>query len=132
MVEPKRRDFRGFRGSTIITLIPPDAAGRRSKSGTTGAQLARHNHPASSATLVRVPTFPLGHNAFLERQRNAKLLATLDAALAGNITAERAKCRLQGSPADLRGLPAVGRGVGGAIRGTQPEAELMRRQQGRR
>ena len=28
----------------------------------------------------------------------------------------------------LRGLPAVGRGVGGAIPGTDPEAELLRRE----
>ena len=32
-----------------------------------------------------------------------------------------------GDRARLRGLPAVGRGCGGAIRGTQPEAEVIRR-----
>jgi hypothetical protein len=39
-----------------------------------------------------------------------------------------------GDPRDLRGLPAVGvRGVGGVIRGTQPEAEAIRRsERGRR
>lgn len=32
-----------------------------------------------------------------------------------------------GDTARLRGIPAVGRGCGGAIRGTNPVAELMRR-----
>jgi hypothetical protein len=86
------------------------------------------SRPASFATLVDVPTFPLGHCAFLERQRNARLIATLDGALDGKLTAQQARRRLQGSPADLRGIPAVGRGVGGAMPGTQPEAALMRRE----
>jgi hypothetical protein len=35
-----------------------------------------------------------------------------------------------GDPRKLRGLPAIGYGVGGAIAGTQPERETLRRQRG--
>ena len=37
-----------------------------------------------------------------------------------------------GSPGDLRGLPAIGRGSAGAIRGMQHEAETIRRLSPRR
>lgn len=31
-----------------------------------------------------------------------------------------------GDPLALRGIPAIGRGVGGAVAGTQPEREALR------
>lgn len=33
---------------------------------------------------------------------------------------------VQGSPADLRGIPVVGRGIPGALRGSRPDSGLAR------
>ena len=38
--------------------------------------------------------------------------------------------RFVADPVDLRGIPAIGPGIGGTMRGTQPEAETVRRLSG--
>ncbi len=38
-----------------------------------------------------------------------------------------ASAKLPGDPDALRGIPMTGRGIGGAIRGTRPESETIRR-----
>ena len=43
----------------------------------------------------------------------------------------RAQSKLPGDAGTLRGLPAVGRGVAGAMRGTQPERETLTRERRR-
>jgi hypothetical protein len=70
-----------------------------------------------------VPTFPKGHYAAQLHVEHAKLLAQLALETGGNVQEERERrrrLRMQGSPADLRGIPAIGRGVGGAVAGSRP------------
>lgn len=42
---------------------------------------------------------------------------------------EQAISKLPGDAAALRGIPAIGHGVGGAMNGTCPERELLRREE---
>lgn len=66
------------------------------------------------------------HRRHLERVAHARLLAELVAETGGDVEEERAKRRHAPSSMDLRGLPAVGRGVAGHIRDTQPERYVCR------
>jgi hypothetical protein len=65
--------------------------------------------------------------AKLERQLARILLETGEAAPATVFCAT-----LAGDSSRLRGLPAIGRGVGGVIPGTQPERALLAKERQRR
>lgn len=70
-----------------------------------------------------MPTFPKGHHAYLQREANAHLIAKL--------TPEQEPARRTTRfefpmPADLRGIPVCGQGVGSTMRGTQPENAATR------
>ena len=67
-----------------------------------------------------MPTFPRGFANYQTHAANAKLLVSLARDAGGNIADERARQVYMMSPQELRGLPAVGRGVGGHIAGTKP------------
>lgn len=69
-------------------------------------------------------TIPRGHWAYLQRARNAKLLAGLtpDPAPTPHPTSHFEFP----NPTDLRGIPAIGMSVPGHIRGTQPENAVTR------
>jgi hypothetical protein len=71
-----------------------------------------------------VPSFPKGHYAHDARLANAQRIAKLD----GEAKVERHVARSFEfpDPVDLRGLPAIGRGCSGAIRGTRPGDGLFR------
>lgn len=65
----------------------------------------------------------------LEHIRQAELLARVARDTGGNVAAERQRHidarhdRFEfPNPVDLRGIPAIGRGVGGCIPGTRPDA----------
>jgi hypothetical protein len=68
----------------------------------------------------RTGTFPKGHNAYLTRVENATIIAALSPddpkPVHIHTTFEFH------DPTDLRGIPAIGTGVGGVIRGTRPDA----------
>jgi hypothetical protein len=61
-----------------------------------------------------------------EHVSHAKLLTKIARETGGNVEAERQRARDRRfefqDPVDLRGIPALGRGVGGTIRGTRPDA----------
>jgi hypothetical protein len=71
-----------------------------------------------------------GHRRYLERAAHARILAELVAETGGNVEEERAKRRATYRPPaderDLRGLPAIGRGVRGAVAGSVPGSNLFR------
>jgi hypothetical protein len=74
--------------------------------------------------LKTVPTFAKGSYAHRVRLANARRLAKLEA---GASVEQSSRGFAFPVPADLRGLPAVGRGCGaGAIRGTRPGDGLFR------
>lgn len=56
-----------------------------------------------------------------QNQALARVLLEVDAVLE-----QRRQSKLPGDPLSLRGIPAIGRGVGGAVRGSNPEAEACR------
>jgi hypothetical protein len=62
------------------------------------------------------------------RVEHARKLEKIVRESGGNVEDERARYRHAPSPMDLRGIPAVGRHVGGAIFGTQPEGALIARE----
>lgn len=68
-------------------------------------------------------TFTLAAARAALAAKNAKLLAQLARESSGNLAEEREERRRFEfpEPADLRGIPAIGRGVGGAIPGTRPD-----------
>lgn len=69
-------------------------------------------------------TFPRGHHAFLARLHNAQLIARLNP---DTSPPAHLSTRFEfPDPTDLRGIPAVGLGVPGHVRGTQPEATVCR------
>lgn len=68
-------------------------------------------------------TFARGHWTAKTTCHNAKVLANLDRE-AGGISTAPGTVRWTQDPVDLRGLPAIGRGVAGAIRGTRPGDRL--------
>ena len=69
-------------------------------------------------------TFPKGHSAFLMRCENAEKIAAALRETGGHI--ERARPSRFEFPlgTDLRGIPAVGRGVAGVIPHTAPESVI--------
>lgn len=64
-------------------------------------------------------TFPRGHSARQQLERNRKIIEKINGDL-------KTKLIVRGATAadgiTLRGIPAVGRGVTGAITGTRPDA----------
>jgi hypothetical protein len=85
----------------------------------------------------RPVAFPLGFSTWETHAKNARLLAELARQQSGNVAEEREERRraVQATAADgrsLRGLPAIGRGVTGAIYGTNPEDAALSRQERRR
>jgi hypothetical protein len=74
-----------------------------------------------------VATFPLGHNARAVHTANAKAVARVEASTTSNGAVRGVQ-----DPVDLRGLPAIGRGVSGAIWNTQPERALDAKENRRR
>lgn len=81
-----------------------------------------------SDELIRAP-IPYKLDRWFERE----LLRSHSERVIGKIEREvgsRAKpvegATAAGDPSRLRGLPAIGRGVGGAINGTDPERELLK------
>jgi hypothetical protein len=65
-------------------------------------------------------TFPKGHSARVQLERNRKIIARID--LSAHITVSVSRRFEFPNPVDMRGIPALGRGVGGTIRGTRPDA----------
>lgn len=71
-----------------------------------------------------MPTFSLHARRALEAAKNAKLLAQL-AREDGAPVFERPRVAVDaGDERTLRGIPAIGRNVGGAIPGTRPDTHL--------
>lgn len=80
-----------------------------------------------------LPRFRAGSSALLERQRlerrqAAVLLSVVEDEPEGKPLPLRHELTKPGDPRALRGIPAIGRAVGGAIAGTQPEREVTRRE----
>ena len=69
-----------------------------------------------------VATFPIGHSSRSLWGKHQRMLRR-----AATNTAPGVVTWVQ-DPVDLRGLPAIGRGVAGAVRGTQPERALIAKQ----
>lgn len=78
-------------------------------------------------TVVNQPLTRFMAKAELERQQAAILRKAIgdahDEGRAVTLPTRLAKPE----PGDLRGIPALAQGVGGVIRGTQPETETIRR-----
>jgi hypothetical protein len=66
-------------------------------------------------------SLPARHVSYRERVDQARALARAAAESGGNIAHERAARFEFQDPVDLRGIPAIGRGVAGHIPGTHPE-----------
>lgn len=66
-------------------------------------------------------TFPKGHNARQQLERNRRIIAKIDAHIHNHVTINVSRHFEFPNPVDLRGIPALGRGVGGTIRGTRPD-----------
>jgi hypothetical protein len=66
-------------------------------------------------------TFPRGFSSYQANVANAQLLERL--ARETNVPLERLQTATPADELTLRGIPAVGRGIAGVIRGTQPENE---------
>lgn len=64
--------------------------------------------------------------AILTEQRTALVAIVVHEASVGR-AAELPSRVLPAEPADLRGIPVVGRGVGGVSPGTHPERETLKR-----
>lgn len=67
-----------------------------------------------------MPTFSLHARRALEARRNAKLLAKLAREDGAPVLERPAKPQDAADGRTLRGIPAIGRGVDGAIPGTKP------------
>jgi hypothetical protein len=82
---------------------------------------------------------PLGDdplNRYVARARlikhQAQVLADIAREVGGNVKEERARKTFASPAGDeqkLRGIPAISRGTSGCIRGTDPERELIRREE---
>jgi hypothetical protein len=71
-----------------------------------------------------MPTFSLHARRAIEAAKNAKLIAQL-AREDGVETFERPRHAVDaGDERTLRGIPAIGRGCGGAIPGTRPDGRI--------
>ena len=68
-----------------------------------------------------MPTFPKGFYAYAVRVQNAKLAAEEE-----RDARPLPKPLTPADALDLRGIPALGRGVSGAIRGTSPHGHVCR------
>lgn len=66
-------------------------------------------------------TFPKGFNARQQLERNRKVIARIDGHLHENLKVTVSRRFEFPNPVDMRGIPALGRGVGGTIRGTRPD-----------
>ncbi len=67
-----------------------------------------------------MPTFPRGHTSQTLNAKNAGLIHKLS----GHVQTTPSRITWQVDPSDwetLRGIPALGKGVSGAIRGTRPD-----------
>lgn len=73
-----------------------------------------------------MPTFPRGFMNHRSNQANAEMIEKLCRETGGNIQVERAKQKFYAYTAadhhTLRGIPAIGPGVSGAVPGSKPEA----------
>jgi hypothetical protein len=67
-------------------------------------------------------SFPLGHNT--SRSSSGAITHRVDHAVGQAIDPKVYATTLAGDPQKLRGIPAIGKGVGGAIRGTQPHSAI--------
>lgn len=80
-----------------------------------------------------MPTFSLQMRRMIEAQKNVKLIARLALEADDGVKFERPKSAADAADTrSLRGLPAVARGVAGAIRFTNPEGEVVRRDEQQR
>lgn len=93
------------------------------------AELSRNLRGQGDHSLMQF----FGRNAMLAKQARVLAEAILNTPEA-EMPKPRSALTKPGDPAQLRGIPVVGgRGsFGGAISGTQPEAELLRRERARR
>lgn len=66
-------------------------------------------------------TFPKGHNARQQLERNRRIIAKIDADIHDRLTVHVSSSFEFPDPVDMRGIPALGPGVGGTIRGTRPD-----------
>lgn len=77
-----------------------------------------------------MPTFPRGFANHQANVANAKMLETLVREQGADLQAERVERQMFNIVAadsrTLRGIPAIGRGVMGVIRGTDPEHAVSR------
>jgi hypothetical protein len=82
------------------------------------------------AAIPRLNEIPLHHlrcvNLARLKQHQAQQLTRIIRET-GDTLPDRTTMKLPGDPQALRGVPIVGRGIGGVQRGTQPEAETIRR-----
>jgi hypothetical protein len=95
-----------------------------------GWSAARQTPGVATFAKGSVSQLPVRHVAFVEKLEHAKILAQLVEETGGNVQEERRRRHYAPSAVDgvaLRGIPAVGRhGIGGAIGGTKPGANLFR------
>jgi hypothetical protein len=83
----------------------------------------------ASRTENHMPTFPRGYINYQTNQENQRLLNQLDRQETVNVATQNATVRFTYTAADyltLRGIPAVGEGVQGAIPGTRPDTRTDR------
>ncbi len=72
-----------------------------------------------------LPRFLVDHQ---QRVEHARKLAKICRETDGNVADEKVRYRAPADGRTLRGLPAIGRSVAGAISGTNPESALMSKQ----
>lgn len=72
------------------------------------------------ARLGELPTFPLGHWSRTLWKKHERMLAHP----AASVSTSAGVVTWMQDPVDFRGLPAIGRGVQRAIRGTRPGDNL--------
>lgn len=73
-----------------------------------------------------MPDFPRGFSSYQAHLANAAMLERLARETGGDVAVERAGPATPADTETLRGIPAVGRGIAGVIRGSQPEQEATR------
>ncbi len=83
--------------------------------------------PTGAGIIGRVATFPRGHHAAQLHARHARMLVQL-AQETGLALKRQTRDATPVDTRSLRGLPAVGRGIAGAIYGTNPEHTLIARE----